>query len=328
MGQTLTHGIYLPEEGERNCYNGLASNWSILDGAVGTVAEHTTALSGKASLVHTHTKSQITDFPAYGTAAGTICEGNDSRLSDARTPVAHTHTKSDVTDLFNSANTWSANNTFSAGLLTGLIETNPGNTGLLLRSTDQTWENGARIFIYSNTHTGQTHGSIYVDVDHGDGLNNKTGLLLVPGAFYSLGGINGISLGTSTNKWKSLNGVNPGALSLPVRGYTDSISLDTTNWNYAGNGFSIPMTDNNGNYIPGWVVIVAEDVGDAFDYIKVRTTSYTRSPGLDFATFYTGSQYNIKACFPIDSIMYLVLKLTNGASCIKYARYYPCLGNV
>ncbi|MDD2999939.1 MAG: hypothetical protein PHV05_12830, partial [Candidatus Riflebacteria bacterium] len=28
---------------------------------------------------------------AYGTAAGTVCQGNDSRLSDARTPVSHTH---------------------------------------------------------------------------------------------------------------------------------------------------------------------------------------------------------------------------------------------
>ena len=92
MGQTLTHGIYLPDEGERNCYNGLASNWSILDGAVGTIAEHSTQIAGKAPLVHTHTKADITDFPVYGTTAGTICEGNDSRLSDARTPVAHTVT--------------------------------------------------------------------------------------------------------------------------------------------------------------------------------------------------------------------------------------------
>ena len=131
MGQTLTHGIYLPEEGERNCYDGLAGNWQLLDGAVGTIAEHTSALSGKAPLVHTHTKSDITDFPVYGTTAGTICksditdfpvygttagticEGNDSRLSDARTPVAHTHTKSDVTNLFNSANTWTGDNTFT-----------------------------------------------------------------------------------------------------------------------------------------------------------------------------------------------------------------------
>lgn len=35
----------------------------------------------------------------YGTTAGTACQGNDSRLSDARTPTAHTHVVADVTDL-------------------------------------------------------------------------------------------------------------------------------------------------------------------------------------------------------------------------------------
>ena len=115
MGQTLTHGIYLPDEGERNCYNGLAANWQLLDGAVGTIAEHSTQIAGKAPLVHTHSKADITDFPVYGTTAGTICEGNDSRLSDARTPVAHTHTKSDVTDLLNSNFIPSANNSYDLG---------------------------------------------------------------------------------------------------------------------------------------------------------------------------------------------------------------------
>ena len=47
MGQTLSHGVYLPNEGERNCYAGLASNWQILNTAVGAIAE-------KAPLVHTH----------------------------------------------------------------------------------------------------------------------------------------------------------------------------------------------------------------------------------------------------------------------------------
>ena len=55
-------------------------------------------LLGKADASHTHTKSQITDFPSYGTTANTICEGNDSRLSDARTPTSHTHVKSEITD--------------------------------------------------------------------------------------------------------------------------------------------------------------------------------------------------------------------------------------
>lgn len=34
---------------------------------------------------------------AYGTAAGTACQGNDARLNDARTPLAHGHVWADVT---------------------------------------------------------------------------------------------------------------------------------------------------------------------------------------------------------------------------------------
>jgi len=35
---------------------------------------------------------------SFGTSANTFCEGNDSRLSDARTPTSHTHVKSEITD--------------------------------------------------------------------------------------------------------------------------------------------------------------------------------------------------------------------------------------
>ena len=35
----------------------------------------------------------------FGTTSGTVCQGNDSRLSDARTPTAHTHVISDVSGL-------------------------------------------------------------------------------------------------------------------------------------------------------------------------------------------------------------------------------------
>lgn len=35
----------------------------------------------------------------FGDAAGSVCEGDDTRLSDARTPTSHTHAQSDVTGL-------------------------------------------------------------------------------------------------------------------------------------------------------------------------------------------------------------------------------------
>lgn len=61
---------------------------------------------------------------SFGTAANTFCQGNDSRLSDARTPTTHTHTKSEITDFptIPSANTTATNikmdGTQSAGSLT------------------------------------------------------------------------------------------------------------------------------------------------------------------------------------------------------------------
>lgn len=86
--------------------------------AVAAVAESVawTNITGKPSTftpsTHNHTESEISDLgnyePAFskntafnknfGTTAGTVAQGNDSRLSDARTPLAHTHTKSQVTD--------------------------------------------------------------------------------------------------------------------------------------------------------------------------------------------------------------------------------------
>ena len=382
MGQTLTHGVYLPDEGERNCYSGLASNWSILDGAVGTIAEHTSALSGKAPLVHTHSKSDITDFPAYGNAAGTICEGNDSRLSDARTPVAHTHGKSDVTDLFNSANTWTEDNIFNKPIqiqktsgateieiknlnvditnntttsevddirfldknakITGGVRLTYGNTQVtqrvyarsyssngesyaqvalelksdqqnnikeatissnLLPATNNTYDLGSSSYQWNNLYAKKTYtdtikavtGSIVIQsngtdknigIYNGDsatdgggfwayGKDHSNGSLcriqiyntsksryervdLANSQFFPVSS-GEIDLGTSTNKWKTFNGINPGALSLPSGGTTENtdwfnvtgdilpIGGNTTNFNW-GQNFFTPSKD-------GWLAL-------------------------------------------------------------------------
>lgn len=45
----------------------------------------------------TLTGQQIQADAIFGAAAGTVCQGNDSRLSDARTPTAHVHSGADIT---------------------------------------------------------------------------------------------------------------------------------------------------------------------------------------------------------------------------------------
>jgi uncharacterized protein YxeA len=45
------------------------------------------------------TTSGVLTTGSFGTTSGTFCQGNDSRLSDARTPTSHTHAISDITNL-------------------------------------------------------------------------------------------------------------------------------------------------------------------------------------------------------------------------------------
>lgn len=46
MGSTLEHGIYLPSEGEKNCYSGLANNWQAVDTNIGYVTALRQAIAG------------------------------------------------------------------------------------------------------------------------------------------------------------------------------------------------------------------------------------------------------------------------------------------
>jgi hypothetical protein len=62
-------------------------------------------LASKAPLSHVHAGADVTSgtlaiarIPT-GTTSSTVAIGNDSRLSDARTPLAHTHAESEVTNL-------------------------------------------------------------------------------------------------------------------------------------------------------------------------------------------------------------------------------------
>ena len=69
----------------------LASSISTLSGNLDT---HAAKAASSSALGHVKTGTGITNSSgtisvSYGTAAGTACQGNDSRLSNSRTPVAH-----------------------------------------------------------------------------------------------------------------------------------------------------------------------------------------------------------------------------------------------
>ena len=308
MGQTLTHGIYLPDEGERNCYDGLASNWSILDGAVGTVAEHTSQIAGKA-------------------------------------PLVHTHGKADITDLFNSANIWTGDNTFSGSnsFNSGLTINNAALLNAVLQNAvkgDVSTTGDFAIFIKDKVNgnaatsllavyrggqdSGGSYAQINIDTKGNDNnrynnsilfrinpADNSNNAVLIPQRDKT------IELGTSTNKWKTLNGVNPGALSLPVFGTTYRQALDTTDWVLDGSSAN-SFTPS----ISGWLNIRITDAVGNYIFMQSRAVSVSNQS--------TGSLPSsvariLSALIPVIAGE-PVSVLVQTTSIVGFI--YPCLGNV
>jgi hypothetical protein len=351
MSTTLTNGLKLPDKGSVDWYADMQNNYAILDGAVGTVAEHTSALAGKAPLVHTHTKSDITDFPAYGTTAGTICEGNDSRLSDARTPVAHTHGKADITNLFNSANVWTNTNTFQQNITyerTNFFHqaVNPcyylKDTGLEKGSIPPAahtaypglWQDKNSTFLgyvrFVEYNSGWQRAEFRVSNLIKNGTLDPTGsevnctvfLELQPSGekFLIPEQNNDINLGTSTNKWKSFNGINPGALSIFNPSATqDPIDVPNT-WITDGSAWNTLNVSNMGD---GWICLTYKSCG-ANDYILARFGgSKAAYPSMIFpAIMLSASKYFLYLLVPVAKAMgniYLEIKLDSNAVLVKHS---------
>ena len=195
MSTTLTNGLKLPDKGSVDWYADMQNNYTILDGAVGTIADHTTALTGKA-------------------------------------PLVHTHTKSDVTDLLNSNFIPSANNSYD--------------------------------------------------------------------------------LGSSSYQWKTLNGINPGALSLPGSG-SSRVDISSSIKDLTGADISYTPTVN------GWLMLRID--GAVGNFLYVQQSSYGFIDRVDG----TGTEY-IYLLIPFQANVALTIKVKGTSGLI--ARYYPCLGNV
>ena len=130
---------------------------------------------------------------------------------------------------------------------------------------------------------------------------------------------NACDLGTSTNKWKSLNGINPGALSLPSMSY---INLDTTNFDVTATtiGTFTPTID-------GWAILSMSQKNKPFG-IWIISGSYR----VTFQSVYHQGDYMIFALIPVRTNQNLTVYCTaddiDSTRKVDWLRLFPCQGNV
>lgn len=153
MGQTLENGVYLPSEGERNCYAGLKTNWEILDQKVADVTALQQAVAGALhrEIVESLPTTDIDPNTIYMILSGTSATENVYNeymyvnnawelIGTSATDLTNYYTKSEVDGkLLLKA---------SASDLTS----HTGDTTIHVTTADKTkWNNQAFVFRYSST---------------------------------------------------------------------------------------------------------------------------------------------------------------------------------
>ena len=130
---------------------------------------------------------------------------------------------------------------------------------------------------------------------------------------------NKINLGTSTNKWKTFNGLNPGALSLPSMAW---ISLDTT-------GFDVTATTIGAftSTVYGWAILSMSQKNKPFG-IWILQGSYR----VTYQSVYHQGDYLIFALIPVWPNLNLTIYCTaddiDSTRKVNWLQVFPCQGNV
>lgn len=125
------------------------------------------------------------------------------------------------------------------------------------------------------------------------------------------------NLGTSDNKWKTLNGINPGALSFPANSYVD---IDTTGW--TAGGTNRVLINNADPTYPGWLFVRLSNIDPATDYCLVRLFGTGNG---DMSVYGGHSDKHIMVIAPVPANVAVRVYCSAIPS---YCRYYACLGNV
>ena len=231
MSTVLTNGIIIPENGSRNWGGDLANNWNIIDVNVGYMNDVKSKITTLENSVTT-----LENSVAENTANIQINTSNISALQTSKQDVIEDlETIRSGASLGATAVQPSALSNYlpsSGGQITGNIEN---------RSTGDGWKPGFEWFynnerfayiqafteearseksltIQADTHVNLTSQNLIFSVSRTVGGNthqNALNFQYTTNGTFNFYSNTPANLGTSTNKWKTLNGINPGALSLP-----------------------------------------------------------------------------------------------------------------
>lgn len=330
MGQTLTNGIFLPNEGERNCYTGLAVNWRALDYLIGGYNVHIAnavihvsqadrdkwdAVDNKAdaSALTAHTGNTTIHVTAADKAKW---DAVTSKADDA--DVLHKEGAENIPGLKNFTNTIKSQKEieFAGNRLAYILpEFSASYSGLSLCTYGA---NGAvKIGAWKVDDNDVTKHVLDTSLGY---LNVTTGAVnSVNCTYLTPRNSTDSKLGDSTNKWRTINGLNPGALFLPQdRSARVDISAYFTN---TANGATNRVTPPEDGYI--FLSVTDVVIVHCFSQNASNLTHF----GQTFSRPATGQVYCL---FPVRKSDNVAVQwyTTAAAVSLSAAYFIPCKGNV
>ena len=141
--------IDIMDSGDTN----VQSNWNQTDDSADDYIKNKPTLGTAAAL----------DVPATGNASSSeVVKGNDSRLSDSRTPTAHTHTKSEITDFptLGTAAVKNSTNAVTSGS-TALVESGAVHTAVAAKQNKITQSSALTLTVAGWDSTAKTQTVTY-----------------------------------------------------------------------------------------------------------------------------------------------------------------------
>lgn len=212
MGQTLTNGVYLPDNGERNCYVGLSQNWQKLDNLLGNKGDKVSfsqtltegveigkiTINGvDVSLFHTDyssdiaSKAKASDLTAHTSDTDIHVTTSDKSKWNGKQDALSSQQLSNIADVTNKANdnnvVHKSGNETIVGIKTftnNIVSTTSVGAPIIKNSFMQIWGLSNTIILRQFDDNGNL-----IDFT----VDKQRDVCLLNG-----------SLGTSTNKWKSL----------------------------------------------------------------------------------------------------------------------------
>lgn len=335
MGQTLTNNIYLPDEGERNCYAGLAANWRALDAHLGNTDIHVTYADKQAwnehvadTVKHVTASDKQTWNGKQDALSQTQLDAVNSGIDSSKVQQIATNTsdisslqsgKANDSDVVHKSGdeTIGGDKTFNDLQIIGygtqykgarkayiLPEFSAGYSGLCITTLSfaQTLKIGNFVLDANNNPSLDTTKA-YIQCATGEN-NGVNACVLEPRNSTSS------SLGTSLNKWIKFNGLEPSSLSLPSDNLNDVIDISSylTYLDGHANTYIAPAN--------GWISITMSNSSGVQAYIS----------GLWGHQVVRPSAGTIRFLMPILKDKTTNILIFGGA--ISNARFIPCQGNV